>query len=70
MRRAADALSNARAAAARALETAVNAELPALKLERARFAVALKRDDSQGSPDGYDRAEFTVQTNPGSRPGR
>jgi DNA repair protein RecN (Recombination protein N) len=66
---AADALSKARAAAARALETAVNAELPALKLERARFAVALKRDDSQGSPDGYDRAEFTVQTNPGSRPG-
>jgi DNA repair protein RecN (Recombination protein N) len=66
---AADALSDARAAAARALETAVNAELPALKLERARFAVALKRDDSQGSPDGYDRAEFTVQTNPGSRPG-
>jgi len=66
---AADALSDARAAAARALETAVNAELPALKLERARFAVALKRDDSQALPDGYDRAEFTVQTNPGSRPG-
>jgi DNA repair protein RecN (Recombination protein N) len=66
---AAEALSSARAAAARALEAAVNAELPALKLERARFAVALKRDDSQGSPDGYDRAEFTVQTNPGSRPG-
>ena len=58
-----------RAAAARALETAVNAELPALKLERARFAVALKRDDALASPDGYDRAEFTVQTNPGSRPG-
>ena len=66
---AAEALSSARVAAARALETAVNAELPALKLERARFAVALKRDDSQNSPDGYDRAEFTVQTNPGSRPG-
>jgi DNA repair protein RecN (Recombination protein N) len=66
---AAEALSNARVAAARALEAAVNDELPALKLERARFAVALKRDDSQGSPDGYDRAEFTVQTNPGSRPG-
>jgi DNA repair protein RecN (Recombination protein N) len=66
---AAEALSKARVAAARALEAAVNAELPALKLERARFAVALKRDDSQGSPDGYDRAEFTVQTNPGSRPG-
>ena len=66
---AAEALSNARVAAARALEAAVNAELPALKLERARFAVALKRDDSQSLPDGYDRAEFTVQTNPGSRPG-
>ncbi len=66
---AADALSNARAVAARALEAAVAFELPALKLERARFAVALKRDDSQASPDGYDRAEFTVQTNPGSRPG-
>ena len=66
---AAEALSNARVAAARALEAAVNAELPALRLERARFAVALKRDDSQNSPDGYDRAEFTVQTNPGSRPG-
>jgi len=66
---AAEALSKARAAAARALEGAVNAELPALKLERARFAVALRRDDSQNSPDGYDRAEFTVQTNPGSRPG-
>jgi DNA repair protein RecN (Recombination protein N) len=66
---AAEALSNARVAAARALEAAVNAELPALKLERARFAVALKRDDSQALPDGYDRAEFTVQTNPGSRPG-
>jgi len=66
---AADALSNARAVAAGALEAAVNGELPALKLERARFAVALKRDDSQALPDGYDRAEFTVQTNPGSRPG-
>jgi len=66
---AAGALSEARTAAARALEAAVNAELPALKLERARFAVALRRDDGQGTADGYDRAEFTVQTNPGSRPG-
>jgi len=66
---AAEALSEARAGAARALEAAVNAELPALKLERARFEVALRRDDSQGTADGYDRAEFAVQTNPGSRPG-
>ncbi len=66
---AAEALSRARATAAGALEAAVNSELPALKLERARFAVALKRDDAQATADGYDRAEFTVQTNPGSRPG-
>ena len=67
--RAAAALSEARAAAARALETAVNAELPPLKLERARFGVELTRDETIVSPDGYDRAEFCVQTNPGSRPG-
>ncbi len=66
---AAAALSKARAAAARELESAVNGELPALKLERARFAVESTRDETQVSPDGYDRAEFCVQTNPGSRPG-
>jgi DNA repair protein RecN (Recombination protein N) len=66
---AAAALSKARAAAASELESAVNGELPALKLERARFTVALTRDETQISPDGYDRAEFCVKTNPGSRPG-
>jgi DNA repair protein RecN (Recombination protein N) len=66
---AAAALSKARAAAALDLEGAVNTELPALKLERARFTVALTRDEANVSPDGYDRAEFCVQTNPGSRPG-
>jgi DNA repair protein RecN (Recombination protein N) len=66
---AAVALSKARAAAALELEGAVNGELPALKLERARFTVALTRDETGVSPDGYDRAEFCVQTNPGSRPG-
>jgi DNA repair protein RecN (Recombination protein N) len=66
---AAVALSKARAAAANELESAVNGELPALKLVRARFAVELTRDETQVSPDGYDRAEFCVKTNPGSRPG-
>ncbi|THD42642.1 MAG: DNA repair protein RecN [Bradyrhizobium sp.] len=66
---AAIALSKARLAAARELEKAVNGELPALKLERARFAVELTRDDAQVAPEGCDRAEFCVQTNPGSRPG-
>jgi DNA repair protein RecN (Recombination protein N) len=66
---AAAALSKARAAAASELERAVNGELPALKLERAHFTVVLARDEAQVSPDGYDRAEFCVKTNPGSRPG-
>jgi DNA repair protein RecN (Recombination protein N) len=62
-------LATARRDAARDLERAVNAELPALKLERARFSVEMTRDDSLISSDGWDRAEFCVQTNPGSRPG-
>ncbi|MBV8664322.1 MAG: DNA repair protein RecN [Hyphomicrobiales bacterium] len=66
---AAAALSKARESAARELERSVNAELPALKLERARFSVDLVRDDRLVTSDGYDRAEFCVQTNPGSRPG-
>jgi DNA repair protein RecN (Recombination protein N) len=66
---AASALSQARRRAAGELERAVNAELPALKLERARFAVELARDDDVVSADGYDRAEFCAHTNPGSRPG-
>lgn len=66
---AADALSAARATAARALEEAVHAELPALKLERARFIVAADTDHAQAGPEGVDRIEFHVQTNPGTRPG-
>jgi DNA repair protein RecN (Recombination protein N) len=66
---AASALSQARRRAAGELERAVNAELPALKLERARFTVELERDEGVVSADGYDRAEFCARTNPGSRPG-
>jgi len=66
---AAVALSAAREKAARELEASVNGELPALKLERARFAVEIARDERLILADGYDRAEFCVQTNPGSRPG-
>jgi DNA repair protein RecN (Recombination protein N) len=66
---AANALSAARAAAASRLEEAVNAELPPLKLERARFSVRLERDEALRGPDGFDRVEFWVQTNPGARPG-
>jgi DNA repair protein RecN (Recombination protein N) len=66
---AATALSGARERSARELEKAVMAELPPLKLERAEFTVDLRRDASIVSANGYDRAEFLVRTNPGSRPG-
>ena len=69
MHAAASALSAARETSARELETAVGAELAPLKLERAEFSVDLRRDDTIVSPSGYDRAEFFVRTNPGSRPG-
>jgi DNA repair protein RecN (Recombination protein N) len=66
---AAAALSRARQASARDLERAVNAELPPLKLERASFSAPVESDAEIVAPDGFDRVEFVVQTNPGSRPG-
>ncbi|HWG04660.1 MAG TPA: DNA repair protein RecN [Beijerinckiaceae bacterium] len=63
------ALSTARKRAAARLEKAVNAELAPLKLERARFIAQLESDPALASPDGIDRVEFWVQTNPGTRPG-
>ncbi len=63
------ALSKARASAASRLDKAVAKELPPLKLQGAKFSTDVARDDSADSADGYDRIEFRVQTNPGSRPG-
>ena len=66
-RAAAQALSAARQRAAQKLDKAVNAELKPLKLERAQFSTQI---DSEGEgPDGLDRIEFWVRTNPGTRPG-
>ncbi|MEH0076293.1 DNA repair protein RecN [Pannonibacter sp. Pt2] len=62
-------LSARRATTARALEAAVAAELPALKLERARFIVEMTSDPENRSASGVDTVEFWVQTNPGTRPG-
>lgn len=62
-------LSARRAAAAAALEGAVGTELPALKLERARFIVQIAADGEQRMETGIDHVEFWVQTNPGTRPG-
>lgn len=62
-------LSAAREKAARLLEDAVAAELPSLKLERARFIVNQLADPETRTADGIDTLEFWVQTNPGTRPG-
>ncbi len=66
---AAAALTTARAAAARTLEQAVMAELPALKLERAAFLVEIQSDPGNAGPAGVDQVEFWVRTNPGTRAG-
>ncbi|MGV1789078.1 DNA repair protein RecN [Rhizobium sp. A37_96] len=66
---AARGLSEKRHRAGEALAGAVMAELPALKLERARFMVEITSDPEAGTADGIDVVEFHVQTNPGTRPG-
>ena len=63
------ALSKRRRAAARRLEKAVAAELPALRLEKAAFMVAIESDAGQGSGSGIDTVAFAVRTNPGTAAG-
>lgn len=62
-------LSALRGDAAGVLADQVMRELPALKLEAARFSVVLTSDSEKPSENGYDTIEFHVQTNPGTRPG-
>jgi len=66
-RAAAEKLSAARRSAAQALAKAVNTELKPLKLDRAEFSTEIG-GESEG-PNGIDRIEFWVRTNPGTRPG-
>jgi DNA repair protein RecN (Recombination protein N) len=47
----------------------VNAELPALKLERATFRVEIESDAARSGEAGIDEVTFAAQTNPGTRPG-
>ena len=63
------ALSEKRHNGAVALAEAVMMELPALKLERARFFANVASDDANAASSGIDLVEFHVQTNPGTRPG-
>jgi DNA repair protein RecN (Recombination protein N) len=62
-------LSAARKKSAEKLNKAVNAELAPLKLERAKFSTQIDSDAASPGPQGFDRVEFWVQTNPGTRPG-
>jgi DNA repair protein RecN (Recombination protein N) len=66
---AATKLSAARGKSAEKLDKAVNAELAPLKLERATFTTQVETDPASPGPQGYDRVEFWVQTNPGTKPG-
>lgn len=69
LRKNAAALSAARQKTARSLDVAVAGELAPLKLENARFTASVDASGGEPGPDGLDRVEFWVQTNPGTRPG-
>ena len=62
-------LSAARTKSAEKLNKAVNAELAPLKLERAKFMTQVETDAKSPGPQGIDRVEFWVQTNPGTKAG-
>ena len=66
-RAAAQALSAERQLAAGRLDAAVAGELAPLKLDAARFrTVVAQLDEGQWSPQGMDRVEFEISTNPGA----
>ena len=63
-------LHDARVAAAVALDAAINAELPHLRLEKASFSTGIEELDQSGwSSHGIDRVTFEVNTNPGQPAG-
>ncbi len=64
---AAAALTRAREQAARRLDRAMAAELPPLKLDRARFETRLS--PAPPGPEGAEAVQFTIATNPGTPPG-
>ena len=67
---AAERLSAARAEAAGRLEAAANAELPPLRLERARFFATVTRlEEEAWGAAGADTVRFLIATNPGQPPG-
>lgn len=67
----AEKLSAARKKAAKKIDQAVMAELPPLRLEKAKFEtlVATAAAESGWGPEGVDSVVFAVATNPGADPG-
>lgn len=65
---AARVLSTKRKTAAEKLGKAVNAELPDLKLDKARVHVAVSTDEANGGADGIDTVQFMIATNPQTPP--
>ena len=69
-RAAAAALTQSRTAAAMKLERAAAKELPPLRLDKARFAVAVAPlEEAAWGPTGTDAVRFLIATNPGQEPG-
>ncbi len=63
-------LSNKRKAAAKKLQENIMKELPALKLEKARFEISVtQHEEEKWSKNGIDKVEFLVATNPNSDAG-
>jgi DNA repair protein RecN (Recombination protein N) len=62
---AANELAQARKASAKALDQAVRAELPPLRLDKARFQTLVESEAERASEQGVDRVEFLVSANPG-----
>lgn len=68
--RSAEELSSVRQAAALRLDARVMAELPPLKMEKAKFITVIEKNDENGwSEKGFNTVYFTVATNPNSPQG-
>jgi DNA repair protein RecN (Recombination protein N) len=66
----AQTLSSKRTAAGKTLDKLVAKELVPLKLEKARFETHIeKTDENEWGPEGMDRVQFLVATNPGASAG-
>jgi DNA repair protein RecN (Recombination protein N) len=61
-------LTRKRQAAAKKLQTAINAQLQELVMKNAKVAIELDTDENNAGSQGLDDIEFLVSTNPGQPP--